>query len=69
MRTLTTLSSAMRRQQRITNAFVIGNKTRQVLNEFNPAMKVYLADENGILSRQTTLDVLLPDAFGPENLA
>ncbi|MCP5536435.1 MAG: cytidine deaminase [Akkermansiaceae bacterium] len=41
---------------------------RQVLNEFNPAMKVYLADENGILSRQTTLDVLLPDAFGPENL-
>lgn len=41
---------------------------RQVLNEFNPAMKVYLGDEKGTLVRETTLDALLPDAFGPENL-
>ena len=41
---------------------------RQVLNEFSPAMKVYLGDENGLLTRKTTLSTLLPDAFGPENL-
>ncbi|BDS08933.1 cytidine deaminase [Oceaniferula spumae] len=42
---------------------------RQVLNEFNPCMKIYLGDENGQLVRETTLDVMLPDAFGPENLS
>lgn len=41
---------------------------RQVLNEFNPQLKIYLGDENGRLVSETTLDVLLPDAFGPENL-
>lgn len=41
---------------------------RQVLNEFNPRLKIYLGDEKGRLVRETTLDVLLPDAFGPENL-
>lgn len=41
---------------------------RQVLNEFNPQLKIYLGDENGSLVSETTLDVLLPDAFGPENL-
>lgn len=42
---------------------------RQVLNEFNPKMKIYLGDENGTLIRETVLDELLPDAFGPENLS
>ena len=42
---------------------------RQVLNEFSPSMKVYLSDENGQLIRETTLEMLLPDAFGPENLS
>lgn len=41
---------------------------RQVLNEFNPAMKLYLADEQGAIIQETTLNALLPDAFGPENL-
>lgn len=41
---------------------------RQVLNEFNPAMMIYLADEKGRITRETTLQQLLPDAFGPENL-
>ncbi len=41
---------------------------RQVLNEFNPDLQVYLADENGKVTHETTLDVLLPRAFGPENL-
>ena len=41
---------------------------RQVFNEFNPRLKIYLGDENGQLVRETTLDLLLPDAFGPENL-
>ncbi len=42
---------------------------RQVLNEFNPTMKVWLGDENGQLKSETSVDALLPDAFGPENLA
>jgi len=41
---------------------------RQVLNEFTPDMKVYLGDEKGACIRETTLDALLPCAFGPENL-
>lgn len=41
---------------------------RQVINEFNPALKVYLGDETGRLVTETTLDILLPNAFGPENL-
>jgi len=42
---------------------------RQVLNEFNTDLQVYLADENGTVTHETTLDVLLPRAFGPENLS
>ena len=41
---------------------------RQVLYEFNPSMLVYLADETGHIHHETTLDILLPQAFGPENL-
>ena len=41
---------------------------RQVLNEFNPDLQVYLADENGMVTHETTLAVLLPRAFGAENL-
>ena len=41
---------------------------RQVLSEFNPALKCYLINEKGTITRETTLDKLLPDAFGPENL-
>lgn len=42
---------------------------RQVLNEFNPNMTIMLGNENGQLIRITSVDTLLPDAFGPENLA
>ena len=42
---------------------------RQVLNEFNPNLKIYLGDENGSLIREISLKHLLPDAFGPENLS
>ena len=41
---------------------------RQVLHEFNPSMLVYLADEIGHIHHETTLNMLLPHAFGPENL-
>jgi len=41
---------------------------RQVLHEFNPSMTCYLADETGAITHETTLDKLLPEAFGPENL-
>ncbi|MBT8044645.1 MAG: cytidine deaminase [Verrucomicrobiae bacterium] len=41
---------------------------RQVLNEFNPAMQVYLADQNGECISTSLLNDLLPQAFGPENL-
>ena len=41
---------------------------RQVLYEFNPSMLVYLADETGHIHHETTLSMLLPHAFGPENL-
>ena len=41
---------------------------RQVLNEFQPDMIIYLGDQNGKLIHETTVSNLLPDAFGPENL-
>ena len=41
---------------------------RQVLHEFNPSMVVYLSDEKGHIYQETTLNTLLPQAFGPENL-
>jgi cytidine deaminase len=40
---------------------------RQVLNEFGPRMPVYYEDENGTLVK-TSVDVLLPGAFGPAQL-
>jgi cytidine deaminase len=40
---------------------------RQVMREFAPRMRVLLADDTGDV-RQYTLDQLLPDSFGPENL-
>lgn len=39
---------------------------RQFLNEFNPRLDVTYTTPAGIA--QTTLDRLLPDAFGPKNL-
>lgn len=39
---------------------------RQFLNEFNPHLIVAYTTPDG--SRETTLDKLLPDAFGPNNL-
>lgn len=41
---------------------------RQVMNEFNPDLLVWLGDEKGNVLRETTLKQLLPDAFGPSNL-
>ncbi|MEM8955840.1 MAG: cytidine deaminase [Verrucomicrobiota bacterium] len=41
---------------------------RQVLNEFAPNLLVLIADESGQLTSQTTLDALLPNPFGPNNL-
>lgn len=41
---------------------------RQVLNEFAPTLRVLMADENGQLVREMTLDELLPEAFGPKSL-
>lgn len=39
---------------------------RQFLNEFNPELTVAYTVPDGV--RVTTLDKLLPDAFGPKNL-
>jgi len=41
---------------------------RQVMREFAPRLRILLADDAGHV-RQFTLDQLLPDSFGPENLA
>lgn len=41
---------------------------RQVINEFNSKMPVYIGNTKGDFLRETSLDVLLPDAFGPQNL-
>lgn len=41
---------------------------RQVLNEFNPHLKVITVDHQGAVVHNTTLDQLLPSAFGPQNL-
>lgn len=41
---------------------------RQVLNEFGPTMRVHLiCDGDAVID--TTLDALLPGAFGPKNMA
>lgn len=39
---------------------------RQFLNEFHPGLPVAYTTPGGV--RMTTLDALLPDAFGPKNL-
>jgi cytidine deaminase len=39
---------------------------RQFLNEFNPRMIVAYTTADGV--EETTLDTLLPNAFGPQNL-
>ena len=39
---------------------------RQVLNEFSPKLRVAFTTPRGV--QNTTLDRLLPDAFGPESL-
>jgi cytidine deaminase len=41
---------------------------RQVLNEFNSNMLVIAIDVQGNIHHETTLDKLLPCAFGPSNL-
>ena len=41
---------------------------RQVMNEFNPKLAIIMGDQTGEIMRETTLDILLPDAFGPEDL-
>ena len=42
---------------------------RQVMNEFNPHLPIILGDPTGKIMSETTLDILLPAAFGPENLS
>ena len=41
---------------------------RQILNEFGPHMTVIAVNALGTITAETTLDVLLPNAFGPHNL-
>lgn len=40
---------------------------RQVLREFAPHLPIYISDGDGNY-RQTSIDALLPDSFGPEFL-
>ena len=42
---------------------------RQVISEFGPLAEVLIVDANGQVKLETTLDQLLPGAFGPEKLA
>jgi cytidine deaminase len=41
---------------------------RQILREFAPALPVVVGDERGSPVRETTLDRLLPESFGPGDL-
>ncbi|MCJ7694763.1 MAG: cytidine deaminase [Anaerolineaceae bacterium] len=41
---------------------------RQVIREFGKTAIVLIANENGDLLQETTLENLLPDSFGPEDL-
>lgn len=41
---------------------------RQVMHEFAPGLQILIGDPEGRLLNETTLDRLLPDAFGPKNL-
>lgn len=49
-----------------TTATVPCGACRQFMNEFNPTLEVIYTTPGG--SQGTTLDKLLPDAFGPNNL-
>jgi len=40
---------------------------RQVMREFAPKMRVFIADVEGAV-RETSVEELLPDSFGPEDL-
>lgn len=42
---------------------------RQVMREFSRDLPVIIANEKGTILQETTLAALLPDAFGPEDLA
>ena len=41
---------------------------RQVLYEFNPQLRVLMADEKGVLLKERILAELLPEGFGPNSL-
>ena len=41
---------------------------RQVMAEFNPELKIYIANEKGELVQETTLKEILPGYFGPKSL-
>ena len=41
---------------------------RQVIHEFGPGIPILTNDPNGKVVSQTTLDRLLPEAFGPDRL-
>lgn len=41
---------------------------RQVLNEFAPKLAIYLGDETGKLVQETSLDILLPNAFRSDDI-
>jgi len=41
---------------------------RQVMAEFNPDLKIYIADENGNITLETVLKDILPGYFGPDSL-
>ncbi len=41
---------------------------RQVINEFNPTLPLFIANEKEELVRETPLSALLTHAFGPANL-
>lgn len=41
---------------------------RQVMAEFNPELILYIVDENGKITQETTLKEILPGYFGPGSL-
>lgn len=41
---------------------------RQVMNEFNPNLEIVIANPDGKIVQRTSLEALLPQAFGPNNL-
>ncbi len=41
---------------------------RQVMAEFNPELKIFIADEKGEIVQETSLKEILPGYFGPKSL-